>query len=147
MNSNSWDRKHTCCMYENIVLQKWLIMFEHVKCLWATPLSALLRWGQSLAFIRRVYFPGFFQWGPPTFNAGEALAMIAASFVSFFEVVTLPLDSFKLEKSFNVHLVQTICLPWNFKLCSILVHAMLQQDMEVPHQCHHLLSAVELVGW
>ncbi|KAG2390296.1 putative nucleobase-ascorbate transporter [Vigna angularis] len=32
-----------------------------------------------------VYFPGFFQWGPPTFNAGEALAMIAASFVSFFE--------------------------------------------------------------
>ncbi|CAJ1972797.1 unnamed protein product [Sphenostylis stenocarpa] len=32
-----------------------------------------------------VYFPGFFQWGAPTFHAGEALAMIAASFVSFFE--------------------------------------------------------------
>ncbi|RDX81375.1 putative nucleobase-ascorbate transporter 10, partial [Mucuna pruriens] len=32
-----------------------------------------------------VYFPRFFQWGPPTFNAGEAFAMMAASFVSLFE--------------------------------------------------------------
>ncbi|KAG4931553.1 hypothetical protein JHK86_048514 [Glycine max] len=32
-----------------------------------------------------VYFPRFFQWGSPTFNAGEAFAMMAASFVSLFE--------------------------------------------------------------
>ncbi|KAJ1385627.1 Xanthine/uracil/vitamin C permease [Sesbania bispinosa] len=32
-----------------------------------------------------VYFPYPFQWGSPTFNAGEAFAMIAASFVSLFE--------------------------------------------------------------
>ncbi|TKY57905.1 putative nucleobase-ascorbate transporter 10 [Spatholobus suberectus] len=32
-----------------------------------------------------VYFPRFFQWGPPTFNAGEAFAMVAASLVSLFE--------------------------------------------------------------
>ncbi|XP_027332823.1 putative nucleobase-ascorbate transporter 10 [Abrus precatorius] len=32
-----------------------------------------------------VYFPFPFQWGSPTFNAGEAFAMIAASFVSLFE--------------------------------------------------------------
>ncbi|KAL2574724.1 hypothetical protein AAZV13_17G203900 [Glycine max] len=33
-----------------------------------------------------VYFPRFFQWGSPTFNAGEAFAMMTASFVSLFEV-------------------------------------------------------------
>ncbi|XP_057430400.1 putative nucleobase-ascorbate transporter 10 isoform X2 [Lotus japonicus] len=32
-----------------------------------------------------VYFPYPFQWGSPTFNSGEAFAMIAASFVSLFE--------------------------------------------------------------
>ncbi|KAG4934304.1 hypothetical protein JHK87_048306 [Glycine soja] len=32
-----------------------------------------------------VYFPCFFQWGSPTFNAGEAFAMMGASFVSLFE--------------------------------------------------------------
>ncbi|KAH1203977.1 putative nucleobase-ascorbate transporter 10 [Glycine max] len=32
-----------------------------------------------------VYFPRFFQWGSPTFNAGEAFAMMTASFVSLFE--------------------------------------------------------------
>ncbi|KAL2583655.1 hypothetical protein AAZV13_14G084300 [Glycine max] len=32
-----------------------------------------------------VYFPRFFPWGSPTFNAGEAFAMMAASFVSLFE--------------------------------------------------------------
>ncbi|KAK7383233.1 hypothetical protein VNO78_28907 [Psophocarpus tetragonolobus] len=32
-----------------------------------------------------VYFPRFFPWGSPTFDAGEALAMISASFVSLFE--------------------------------------------------------------
>uniref|UniRef100_A0A0R0FHH8 Uncharacterized protein n=1 Tax=Glycine max TaxID=3847 RepID=A0A0R0FHH8_SOYBN len=35
-----------------------------------------------------VYFPRFFQWGSPTFNAGEAFAMMTASFVSLFEVVS-----------------------------------------------------------
>jgi len=55
-----------------------------------------------------VFFPGFFQWGAPTFHAGEALAMIAASLVSFFEVVTLHLNSSKTKKSFNIHLVLTI---------------------------------------
>lgn len=34
----------------------------------------------------RVYIPYPFQWGNPTFNAGEAFAMMAASFVSLFEV-------------------------------------------------------------
>ncbi|KAF4346099.1 hypothetical protein F8388_003347 [Cannabis sativa] len=32
-----------------------------------------------------VYMPYPFQWGSPTFNAGEAFAMMAASFVSLFE--------------------------------------------------------------
>ncbi|ONI33394.1 hypothetical protein PRUPE_1G421500 [Prunus persica] len=32
-----------------------------------------------------IYIPYPFQWGSPTFNAGEAFAMIAASFVSLFE--------------------------------------------------------------
>ncbi|XP_057722367.1 putative nucleobase-ascorbate transporter 10 [Arachis stenosperma] len=32
-----------------------------------------------------VYLPYPFQWGSPTFNAGEAFAMMAASFVSLFE--------------------------------------------------------------
>ncbi|XP_057423909.1 putative nucleobase-ascorbate transporter 10 [Lotus japonicus] len=32
-----------------------------------------------------VYFPYPFQWGSPTFNTGEAFAMMAASFVSLFE--------------------------------------------------------------
>ncbi|CAN6723149.1 unnamed protein product [Malus baccata var. baccata] len=32
-----------------------------------------------------IYIPYPFQWGSPTFNVGEALAMIAASFVSTFE--------------------------------------------------------------
>nr|KYP57090.1 Putative nucleobase-ascorbate transporter 10 [Cajanus cajan] len=32
-----------------------------------------------------VYIPFFFQWGPPTFDAGEAFAMVVASFVSLFE--------------------------------------------------------------
>ncbi|GLT71168.1 hypothetical protein SLA2020_432050 [Shorea laevis] len=32
-----------------------------------------------------IYFPYPFQWGSPTFHAGEAFAMIAASFVSLFE--------------------------------------------------------------
>ena len=34
----------------------------------------------------RVYIPYPFQWGSPTFHAGEAFAMMAASFVSLFEV-------------------------------------------------------------
>ncbi|XP_054801461.1 putative nucleobase-ascorbate transporter 10 [Prosopis cineraria] len=32
-----------------------------------------------------IYIPYPFQWGSPTFNAGEAFAMMAASFVSLFE--------------------------------------------------------------
>lgn len=32
-----------------------------------------------------IYIPYPFQWGSPTFNAGEAFAMMAASFVSIFE--------------------------------------------------------------
>ncbi|KAJ7979458.1 Nucleobase-ascorbate transporter-like protein [Quillaja saponaria] len=32
-----------------------------------------------------IYIPYPFQWGSPTFNAGEAFAMVAASFVSLFE--------------------------------------------------------------
>ena len=37
----------------------------------------------------RVYIPYPFQWGSPTFHAGEAFAMMAASFVSTFEVYFL----------------------------------------------------------
>jgi nucleobase transporter 1/2 len=33
-----------------------------------------------------IYIPYPFQWGSPTFKAGEVFAMITASFVSLFEV-------------------------------------------------------------
>lgn len=34
----------------------------------------------------RIRIPYPFQWGAPTFNAGEAFAMMAASFVALIEV-------------------------------------------------------------
>jgi len=34
----------------------------------------------------RIRVPYPFQWGPPTFHAGEAFAMMAVSFVSLIEV-------------------------------------------------------------
>ncbi|KAK7859696.1 putative nucleobase-ascorbate transporter 10, partial [Quercus suber] len=41
-----------------------------------------------------VYIPYPFQWGSPTFHAGEAFAMMAASFVSTFEVYFLTAISY-----------------------------------------------------
>lgn len=34
----------------------------------------------------RIYIPFPFQWGPPTFRAGEAFAMMIAAFVASTEV-------------------------------------------------------------
>lgn len=40
----------------------------------------------TLVFNFRISVPYPFQWGAPTFNAGEAFAMMAASFVALVEV-------------------------------------------------------------
>lgn len=40
---------------------------------------------------RRIRVPYPFQWGAPTFDAGEAFAMMAASFVALVEVYLLRL--------------------------------------------------------
>lgn len=39
-----------------------------------------------LCFMLRIRVPYPFQWGAPTFDAGEAFAMMAASFVALVEV-------------------------------------------------------------
>ena len=45
--------------------------------------------GYVKTVICRIYMPYPFQWGRPTFNAGETFAMMAASLVSLFEVFSL----------------------------------------------------------
>lgn len=42
----------------------------------------------SVSYFGRIIVPYPFQWGAPTFDAGEAFAMMAASFVALVEVVT-----------------------------------------------------------
>lgn len=42
-----------------------------------------------LCFVNRIRVPYPFQWGGPTFDAGESFAMMAASFAALIEVCFL----------------------------------------------------------
>lgn len=63
-----------------------------------------------------VYFPRFFQWGSPTFNAGEAFAMMAASFVSLFEhLYAVYWYMLCCGEIWKCHTSATICYqPWSW---------------------------------
>ena len=56
-------------------------------------------WLICLLFItlHRIRVPYPFQWGAPTFDAGEAFAMMAASFVALVEVYLLGLYSLLIQ--------------------------------------------------
>jgi len=59
-------------------------------------------WGsiQHVFWVCRIRVPYPFQWGAPTFDAGEAFAMMMASFVALVEVISFcrsVLSIFKLE--------------------------------------------------
>lgn len=59
----------------------------------------------------RIYIPYPFQWGGPTFNAGESFAMMAASVVSLFEVKLQALHLFHL-----LAIVPSSCLASDIKM-------------------------------
>lgn len=59
-----FGRWYFCCYFQN---KKWVnMLFSTITC--------------------RIKVPYPFQWGGPTFNAGDVFAMMAASFASLIEV-------------------------------------------------------------
>lgn len=57
-----------------------------------------------------------FQWGRPTFNAGETFAMMAASLVSLFEVFFTPETSRYFQNSYTKLQTQLEILSLNYEL-------------------------------
>lgn len=73
-----------------------------------------------LHFLRiRVPYP--FQWGAPTFDAGEAFAMMAASFVALVEVCVLLLFSFLSFYNLMQYLFWILLNIWQIKLMFDLI--------------------------
>lgn len=48
--------------------------------------GVIITFNNVLLLLHRIMVPFPFQWGPPLFNAGDAFAMMAASFVAIIEV-------------------------------------------------------------
>ncbi|XP_064951588.1 nucleobase-ascorbate transporter 6 isoform X3 [Musa acuminata AAA Group] len=89
----------------------------------------------------RVPYP--FQWGAPTFNGGEAFAMMAAAFVALVEVCCVRHLSTSLSRICIIQLMSERLAP---SPCSRLVLSLRFQGIQVPHQCLLQYLAVELDG-
>lgn len=91
--------------------------------------------------ICRISVPYPFQWGAPTFDAGEAFAMMAASFVALVEVCYLDKPMIFLQLCYP----RWNCISSSFKLilltawCSPPVHLLPFHGMPVQH--HALLPS------
>lgn len=58
----------------------------------------------------RIYIPFPFQWGPPTFRAGEAIAMVVATFIASTEVSCILFFIFLIaQKKFSLYLQCIYC--------------------------------------
>ena len=62
-------------------------------------------------FTRRIRVPYPFQWGPPTFDAGEAFAMMFASFVALVEVSVCSVVTLAKTSPFFIYFFAGSSLP------------------------------------
>lgn len=87
-------------LVEIFMFMRLFFLYIFLAC-WANTIRSLfpfLSITRSAFYSYRIRIPYPFQWGRPTFNAGESFAMMAAAFVALVEVfyLTSLLVSFEL---------------------------------------------------